>query len=74
MCPQLTNGIIYFNSLILSKLLDHFDAIGDEKTQAFVKPVSQVAGLNINLNEMYLLSFNANALNKDDVISPISSE
>mgnify|MGYP000105364373 CR=1 FL=1 len=32
----LTNAIIYFNSLILSKLLDYFDAVGDDKMLAIV--------------------------------------
>jgi TnpA family transposase len=70
----LTNAIIYFNSLILSKLLDHFDAVGDEKMLAVVKQVSPVAWMNINLNGTYSFSFDENALNMEDIISPITSE
>ncbi|HEB26710.1 MAG TPA: Tn3 family transposase [Porticoccus sp.] len=69
----LTNAIIYFNSLILSKLLDHFDSVSDEKKLEVVKQVSPVAWVNINLNGTYSFSFE-NALNMEDIISPITSE
>jgi hypothetical protein len=58
----------------LSKLLDHFDAVGDEKMLAVVKQVSLVAWANINLNGTYSFSFDENALNMEDIISPITSE
>ncbi len=36
----LTNAIIYCNSMILSRLLTHFECIGDEKKLAITKQVS----------------------------------
>jgi TnpA family transposase len=70
----LTNAIIYFNSLILSKLLGHYDHQKDIKHLELVKQVSPVAWTNINLNGTYSFSFGENMLNMDEVISPLTDE
>lgn len=70
----LTNTIIYFNSLVLSRLLTHFTKQGDTKRLELVKQVSPVAWVNINLNGTYSFSFGDNMLNMDEVISPITTE
>lgn len=70
----LTNAIIYFNSLILSRLLGHYDHQKDIKHLELVKQVSPVAWININLNGTYSFSFGENMLNMDEVISPLTDE
>lgn len=70
----LTNAIIYFNSLILSKLLVHFRTIGDEKNLALVKKVSPVAWVNVNLNGTYSFSFERNVINMADILRPLTDE
>ncbi|MFK5949305.1 MAG: Tn3 family transposase [Methylococcales bacterium] len=71
----LTNAIIYFNSLILSKLLGHYAHQKDIKHLELVKQVSPVAWTNINLNGTYYsFSFGENMLNMDEVISPLTDE
>ena len=70
----LTNAIIYFNSLILNKLLGHYDSQKDTKHLELLKRASPVAWVNINLNSTYSLSFGVNMLNMDEVISPLTDE
>ncbi len=70
----LTNAIIYFNSLILSKLLVHFRTIGDEKNLALVKKVSPVAWVNVNLNGTYSFSSERNVINMADILRPLTDE
>jgi len=53
----LTNAIIYFNSLILTRFLKYFEAEGDDKKLDMIKQVSPVAWHNINLNGTYSFSF-----------------
>ena len=49
----LANVIIYFNSAILSHLLEHFEATGDNEKAAITRAVSPVAWQNINLSGTY---------------------
>ncbi|WP_139374608.1 Tn3 family transposase, partial [Vibrio sp. L85] len=42
-----------FNSAILSHLLGHFEATGDEEKAAITRAVSPVAWQNINLSGTY---------------------
>ena len=70
----LTNAIIYFNSLILSKLLAHFRTTGDEKKLELVKKVSPVAWVNVNLNGTYSFSSERNVINMADVLRPLTDE
>jgi Tn3 transposase DDE domain len=58
----LTNAIIYFNSMILSRLLAHFEGAGDDKKLAVTKQLSPVAWHNINLNGAYSFSFDQNMI------------
>ncbi len=67
----LTNAIIYFNSLILTRLLEHFEAVGDEKKLEIIKQVSPVAWHNINLNGTYSFSFEQNLLDLDEIMQSI---
>ena len=67
----LTNAIIYFNSLILTRLLEHFEAEGDDKKLEIIKQVSPVAWHNINLNGTYSFSFEQNTLNLDEIMQSI---
>ena len=67
----LTNAIIYFNSLILTRLLEHFEAEGDDKKSEIIKQVSPVAWHNINLNGTYSFSFEKNPLDLDEIMQSI---
>lgn len=71
-CARLiTNAIIYFNSLILTRLLEHFEAVGDDKKLEIIKQVSPVAWHNINLNGTYSFSFEQNPLDLDEIMQSI---
>ncbi len=67
----LTNAIIYFNSLILKRLLEYFEEEGDDKKLEIIKQVSPVAWHNINLNGTYSVSFEQNPLDLDEIIQSI---
>jgi len=67
----LTNAIIYFNSLILTRLLEHFEAEGDDKKLEIIQQVSPVAWHNINLNGTYSFSFEQNLLDLDEIMQSI---
>ena len=67
----LTNAIIYFNSLILTRLLEYFEAKGDDKKLEIIKQVSPVAWHNINLNGTYSFSFEQNPLDLDEIMQSI---
>ena len=68
----LTNAMIYFNSVILSKLLEHHTEQNNLKMIELVKKVSPVAWININLNGTYRFNFAGNVLNLDELISPLT--
>jgi TnpA family transposase len=67
----LTNAIIYFNSLILTRLLEYFEQEGDDKKLEVIKQVSPVAWHNINLSGTYSFSFEKNLLNMDEIMQTI---
>jgi len=67
----LTNAIIYFNSLILTRLLEHLEAEGDDKKLEIIQQVSPVAWHNINLNGTYSFSFEQNLLDLDEIMQSI---
>lgn len=67
----LTNAIIYFNSLILTRLLEHFEEEGDDKKLDIIKQVSPVAWHNINLNGTYSFSFEQKPLDLDEIMQSI---
>ena len=67
----LTNAIIYLNSLILTRLLEHFESQGDEKKLGIIKQVSPVAWLNINLNGTYSFNFEQNRVDMNEVMHSI---
>jgi hypothetical protein len=70
----LTNAIIYFNSLVLSKLLVHFENTEQNDMLTLTKQVSPVAWTNINLNGTYSFNFGQDILDMDELIRPITEE
>jgi len=70
----LTNAIIYFNSLILSRLLIYFEKNGDRKNLALTKMVSPVAWYNINLNGTYSFSFEQSMLDLKEIMKPLTGD
>jgi TnpA family transposase len=67
----LTNAIIYFNSVILTRLLEYFERKGDDKKLEIIKQVSPVAWHNINLSGTYSFSFEQNMLDMDEIMQTI---
>mgnify|MGYP001944151052 CR=1 FL=1 len=67
----LTNAIIYFNSLILTRLLKHFEIKDDDKKLGIIQQVSPVAWHNINLNGTYSFSLERNPLDLDEIMQSI---
>jgi len=70
----LTNVIIYFNSLVLSRLLAHYIKQNDQQNIALIKQVSPVSWININLNGTYSFSFDDNVISMDEILSPITTK
>lgn len=58
--------------MILTRLLTHFEAIGDEEKLAITKQVSPVAWHNINLNGTYTFNFEQNLIDIEEVMRPIT--
>jgi predicted HAD superfamily phosphohydrolase len=65
----LISAIISFNSLISTRLLEHFEVEGDDKKLEIIQQVSPVAWHNINLNRTY--SFEQNLLDLDEIMQSI---
>lgn len=70
----LTNVIIYFNSLVLSRLLAHYVKQNDQNNITLIKQVSPVSWVNINLNGTYSFSFDDNVISMDEILSPITTK
>jgi TnpA family transposase len=49
----LTNSIIYYNATLLTKLMDHFDRLGQKGKSDFIKRLSPVAWTHINFYGQY---------------------
>nr|BAU71007.1 hypothetical protein [Vibrio sp. 04Ya108] len=67
----LANAIIYFNSAILSHLLGHFEARGDEEKAGITRAVSPVAWQNINLSGTYNFTNTGKLPNIGEITRPI---
>ncbi len=71
-CARLiANAIIYFNSMILSHLLQHFEKIGDEEKAAITRRVSPVAWQNINLSGTYQFASTQKLPDLHEITRPI---
>jgi TnpA family transposase len=70
----LANVIIYFNSALLSHLLQHFEAKGDEEKIAITRAVSPVAWQNINLSGTYNFTDNGILPDIDEITRPIVND
>jgi hypothetical protein len=68
----LTKAIIYFNSMILTRLLSHFEHIGDKEKLGITKQVSPVAWYNINLSGTYSFDFEQNPIDIEEIMRPIT--
>ena len=67
----ITNGIIYFNSKVLSQLLLSFEARGKYDKAELVKKASPVAWLNINFRGIYTFELNEKLPELDELMSKI---
>lgn len=71
-CARLvTNAITYFNSSVLSRLLDSFERQGDHKKIEIVKQSSPVAWYNINLKGTYNFELSDDLLNLEEMMRSI---
>ncbi len=67
----LTNAIIYFNSSVLSRLLESFEYQEDEQKLAIVKQASPVAWYNINLKGTYRFKSTGDVLDLEQMMRHI---
>ena len=65
------NAIIYFNSKVLSNLLDSFEEQGSERYLKTVKLASPVAWENINFRGTYTFSPTGELPKLEDLMAPI---
>ena len=71
-CSRLiTNCIIFYNAMLLSRLLQHAESKGDEEALATLKKVSPVAWRHINFYGRYEFRRQPNAINLDEVIEKL---
>ena len=71
-CARLVaNAIIYFNSKVLSNLLESFEHQGKEKIAEMIKRASPVAWQNINLKGKYLFDQTGEMPDIDYLMAPI---
>ena len=74
-CGRLiANAIVYYNSAILSRLLQKFEAGGNEKALAVVKSVSPTAWRHVHLNGHYTFRDGGQAIDLDAVIRELTLE
>ena len=72
-CARLVaNAITYFNSSVLSRLLDSFERHGDKKKIEIVKQASPVGWHNINLKGTYNFELSDNLPSIDDIMRSIN--
>ncbi|MDF1655953.1 MAG: Tn3 family transposase, partial [Coxiellaceae bacterium] len=71
-CARLmANAIIYFNSSVLSRLLDSFERQGDQEKIEIVKQASPVAWYNINLKGTYNFELSDDLPNLEEMMRSI---
>ena len=68
---EIANAIVYFNSMVLSHLLTHYEEIEDEEKIEIIKQVSPVAWENINLNGTYNFASTGKLLDMQELTKPI---
>jgi TnpA family transposase len=71
-CARLiANAIVYFNSMVLSHLLIHYEETGDEEKTTIIKQVSPVAWENMNLSGSYSFASTGKLLDMQELTKPI---
>lgn len=74
-CARLiANAIVYYNSAILSRLLEKYQASGNEKAMALIKSISPVAWRHVHLNGCYGFRDGGQAIDLDAVIQGLNLE
>jgi TnpA family transposase len=74
-CARLAaNAIVYYNSAILSRLLQKFETSGNEKALAVVKSVSPAAWHHVHLNGHYTFRGSGQTIDLDAVIQGLNLE
>ena len=74
-CARLiANTIVYYNSAILSRLLEKYEASGNEKALALVKSMSPAAWRHIHLNGHYTFRDDGEAIDLDAVVQGLDLE
>jgi hypothetical protein len=68
-CGRLiANVIVYYNSAILSRLLQRYESSGNEKALAVVKSVSPAAWRHVHLNGHYTFRGGGQAIDLDALV------
>jgi Tn3 transposase DDE domain len=72
-CSRLiSNCIIYYNAMILSRLLAHKEAAGDREGTAMLKQVSPVAWQYINFYGRYEFTKAPTPINLDGIVAELA--
>jgi hypothetical protein len=72
-CGRLiANAIIYYNSAILSGLLEKYQKLGDSKAIQKILKVSPVAWRNVHLSGYYTFCSNRNLIDLEKIISELN--
>ncbi|MFM7348816.1 MAG: Tn3 family transposase [Erythrobacter sp.] len=72
-CARLiANAIIYYNSAILSRLLERYEVNGSEKALALIKSTSPVAWRHVHLNGHYTFRDGGEAIDLDTIIQGLN--
>ena len=69
---MVANAIVYYNSAILSRLLEKCKASGNEKALALVTSSSPVASRHVHLNRRYAFLDGGQAIDLDAIIQGLN--
>ena len=69
---MVANAIVYYNSAILSRLLEKCEVSGNEKALALVTSTSPVAWRHVHLNGRYAFLDGGQAIDLDAIIQGLN--
>jgi TnpA family transposase len=70
----LTNAIIFYNAMLLSRLLAHKEALGDTRSAALIRQVSPIAWQHINFYGRYEFTKGLEPINVEAIIEVLARQ
>ena len=71
---MIANAIVFYNSAILSRLLQKYEVSGNEKALALIKATSPVAWRHVLMNGHYTFRGAGQAIDLDAIIKGLNLE